>query len=213
MAGPVLHVIDSAFRDPAGLVNEAAQLQFRTLPRNPAVQVSRASGFAAELFSQVEVLLGVGVAWHPGCGNFRQTSDDIARTSGCMQYVHADNDDVIALWYLNRPEECHGGTGFFRHRATGLDGLHDRAALEAVARKRSCSVLALKRALLAEANDATKWERVDEVEMRANRLVVYDGRYFHSHILDFEKASVRSVRLTLGCWGIRINPCTPPPAT
>jgi hypothetical protein len=59
----------------------------------------------------------------------------------------------------------------------------------------------LRSVLDRDATNREKWQMTDYVEMRFNRLVVYNGEHFHSHILDFAKAQTPAARLTLTCWG------------
>jgi hypothetical protein len=113
--------------------------------------------------------------------------------------------------YLSRPEDCQGGTSFWRHRATGLEYAPEKGdprlpdLLEAFAARDEWHLISklMKDGLagvgagyITESN--SRWERLDVVEMRCNRLVVYDARLFHCmHVCrpDWEPDPVRP-RLT-----------------
>ena len=121
--------------------------------------------------------------------------------SPSQRQPHTD-PTVTALVYLNRPEECAGGTGFYRHRPTGTEWIPhrpDRAiarlmlelnydltdltkpgAYEAIVRR-----IFFDPDFAARGNETindgnTFWELMDLVEMRFNRLLIYDGRIPHS---------------------------------
>lgn len=103
---------------------------------------------------------------------------------------HADHCYAAGMIYLNTPEQCSGGTAFYRHRATGFEWLpttyldHHRAAADRL----GISIETLDERLKAEptatgqyitgTND--EWELIDSIDMRNNRFVVYTGNLFHS---------------------------------
>ena len=53
----------------------------------------------------------------------------LARDTGRAK-VHVDHSHWSGILFLSRPEDCRGGTEFFRHRATGTDRAPD--SIEAV---------------------------------------------------------------------------------
>lgn len=106
--------------------------------------------------------------------------------------------DIVCLLYLNLPEQCAGGTSFWRHRESDLVGVPEpgdprvrRLMAEAGVRDerlylRQLWARVMERpapGYLTESNDVWKLERV--VEMRYNRLLLFDARLFHTtHVLD-----------------------------
>ena len=89
-------------------------------------------------------------------------------------------------------QDCQGGTSFWRHRRTGLEyapprgDLRAASLLEAFAARDEWHLISkLMKEGLAGVGDGYitesngHWERIDLVEMRCNRLVVYDARRFH----------------------------------
>ena len=88
--------------------------------------------------------------------------------------VHADNScaSLAGVLYLNLPDDCRGGTAFWRHRATGLDRQPTQQELDhfGYTIEEFC----------AERNDRDAWERLMVCPMRYNRLVVYPTVQFHS---------------------------------
>lgn len=111
-----------------------------------------------------------------------------------QQRPHFDGPCVAAIAYLNLPEQCCGGTAFFRHRATGLVRFPDRmtpAHLSIIKRLGLASPRDLQRLVSQPPNQpegfieasSDEWERIGHVEMKFNRLVIYDGQIFHSGII------------------------------
>lgn len=109
---------------------------------------------------------------------------------------------VTAMVYLNPDEFCSGGTGLYRHRPTGLDRIPIDVTppLVQLAQRQGISAQALKTeegyaefmntAIFnpdyavkenAYINDGNQyWEMLFLIEMKPNRLVIFDGRMPHS---------------------------------
>lgn len=87
-------------------------------------------------------------------------------------WVHFDRWRWVGVLYLNTPEQCQGGTTFFRHRATGFTRWEQVVADMRVGGQ-SDSVIA------RDTNRSTEWETVLDIGMQFNRLVLFDGRQFH----------------------------------
>lgn len=106
-------------------------------------------------------------------GKFRITL--AADTSRYM--VHADPTvlDWVGVFYLNPPEQCRGGTAFFRHK--GLDSDRTPMTVEELAAYGPSSVAELLR---QDGNDADKWEHLMTLPMRFNRLIIYRPWLWHS---------------------------------
>lgn len=110
---------------------------------------------------------------HAAHGRFRITlADDKSR-----YLVHVDPTALtwVGVVYLNPPEQCRGGTAFFRH--TGLNS--DRTPL-AEAELRAYGPSSIAELLQQDGNDADKWEHLMTVPMRFNRLVLYRPWQWHS---------------------------------
>lgn len=93
--------------------------------------------------------------------------------------VHIDQSHWSGILYLTPPEQCRGGTEFFRHKATGTDrpALTDeeaRAHGYASPRDMATSILA------ADSLRDDAWELAMRVPMRFNRLVLLRPWFWHS---------------------------------
>lgn len=109
---------------------------------------------------------------------------------------------VTAMMYLNPEEMCAGGTGLYRHLPTGLDRLPiavnsdiarlaQQAGLSAGTLKREDGYAEFLNTVIFKTDYARKdngyindgnefWELLYLIEMKPNRLVVFDGRVPHS---------------------------------
>ncbi|MGE0708080.1 MAG: DUF6445 family protein [Planctomycetota bacterium] len=118
---------------------------------------------------------------------------------------------VSAMIWLNRPEECAGGTGLYRHTLTGLErvpqtptrevlqlaarlGFRPESLEDPAAYTRFQDAIVFNPLFAAPegeyVNDGNPyWELIYLMEMRWNRMVLFDGRIPHSQYLrpgDFE---------------------------
>ncbi len=91
--------------------------------------------------------------------------------------VHIDTCHWSCILYLSLPEDCQGGTDFFRHRATRTI----RAPVFPGEKEQlPMSWEALRADMLgANAKDPAKWERIRQVPMRFNRFVLFRPWLWH----------------------------------
>lgn len=131
-------------------------------------------------------------------------NDGALRLNVAQRMPHVD-PGVSAMVYLNPDDECEGGTGLYRHTLTGLERLPltatpemlrlaelcdvDREAMKTPAGYTSFQDHIIFNPLFAVQentyiNDGNPfWELLYKIEMKFNRLVVFDGRMFHSQHL------------------------------
>ncbi|TMJ11803.1 MAG: hypothetical protein E6G94_15100 [Alphaproteobacteria bacterium] len=93
--------------------------------------------------------------------------------------VHIDPSHWSGILYLSRPEDCRGGTDFFRHLPTGSDHAPvDAAELKAMG---FSSYDEVHREIVAKDGlDESKWERTMQVPMQFNRLVLLRPWLWHT---------------------------------
>ncbi|RMD63113.1 MAG: hypothetical protein D6826_05740 [Alphaproteobacteria bacterium] len=91
--------------------------------------------------------------------------------------VHVDPSVLswVGVVYLNLPEQCQGGTEFYRHRV--LDS--DRTPLTE-AELHAYGQPSIADLLRQDGNDPTKWAHLMTVPMRFNRLILYRPWLWHS---------------------------------
>jgi len=93
--------------------------------------------------------------------------------------IHIDQSHWSGILYLSRPEDCRGGTEFFRHKATGLDQFPFSAEQ---LREHGFADHADAHRLLIErdgTNDSA-WESLMMLPMKFNRLVLLRPFLFHT---------------------------------
>lgn len=91
--------------------------------------------------------------------------------------VHVDPSNLVwvGVCYLSLPEDCSGGTTFYRHRGLGLDRTPtQQAEIEAV------GVPGIAELLARDGRDPKAWEELMTVPMRFNRAIFYRPWLWHS---------------------------------
>ena len=93
--------------------------------------------------------------------------------------VHVDSSHWSGILYLSRPEDCQGGTEFFRHLPTNSERApYDDAELAAMgytSRKQMFTEV-----IDRDGTDDSKWEMTMRVPMRFNRLVLLRPWLWHT---------------------------------
>lgn len=89
-------------------------------------------------------------------------------------WVHSD--DICAKYasvlYLNLPEQCAGGTAFWKHKELGIDRLPAKEELKDWQKFYSM--------IEQEWKDLEPWEQIGFAEMKFNRFITYPTCLFHS---------------------------------
>lgn len=93
--------------------------------------------------------------------------------------VHIDPGYWSGILYLSRPQDCLGGTDFFRHKPTGTDRAPvDAAELAALG---YTDFTRMRHELVEKDSlDDSKWELTQTVPMRFNRLVLLRPWLWHT---------------------------------
>jgi hypothetical protein len=93
--------------------------------------------------------------------------------------VHTDSSHWSGILYLSRPEDCRGGTQFFRHIRTGSDRAPVTAA-ELAAMGYASQDEAHQDIIERDSLDDSAWEMTMEVPMRFNRLLLLRPWLWHT---------------------------------
>lgn len=94
--------------------------------------------------------------------------------------VHIDRGaHWSGILYLSRPEDCRGGTEFFRHRRTGTDRAPINEA-ELAATGYASYPEVHREIIEKDSNDDSKWELIMQAPMRFNRLVLLRPWLWHT---------------------------------
>jgi Flp pilus assembly protein TadD len=186
-----LLVIDDFLPDPWALRNEALRRCALEAGRHPAANfpgVQTAAWPCDATMQRIADALGRRLKWDSldhGAVRLSMAGDE-ARAD-----VHVDNATLPNIFggvlYLSLPQDCRGGTSFYRHRATGWDGRPDEATM--LGRGYRSFLDFQKRHLPANRllpfaewrrQRDTTWEWLFEVPMKFNRLIVFRSNYFHA---------------------------------
>jgi len=128
------------------------------------------------LTEQISQIVGepLRVAEGAAHSKFRLAMEGDIGTAG----VHIDDAHWSAMLYLSKPEDCRGGTDFFRHIPTDTD--HAPLSQEDFIKTGVTSVEQLWDDILwPHTNDRSKWEHLMRVPMRYNRLILFRPQQWH----------------------------------
>jgi hypothetical protein len=100
--------------------------------------------------------------------------------NGELPHSWVHSDDICARYagilYLNAPEQCKGGTAFWRHEGLNLDAMPDFAQMSVTEAHTRWFNSMMNR----EWKDLTFWDQVGFVGMKFNRFISYPTSRFHS---------------------------------
>lgn len=174
-----LIVVDDFLDDPYALRNAALRLNYpevkATYPGRNSVERINLDG----LNSEVSRLVGeplVPMTHNQAHGKCRIA---LGSDTGTAK-VHVDGSHWSGILYLSKPEDCRGGTEFFRHIPTNTERApySDKESLEkfgAPSAKQWVADL-----LERDTADDSKWELTMRVPMRFNRLVLLRPWLWHT---------------------------------
>lgn len=187
-----LHVIDQFLPEPEQHRQHILQQDFHALRYHGQNYPGRQTDGlpCAEIMRALATILNCPLKFiSPDNGSARLSfADSVAKSD-----IHVDNESgdsrrlYAAVLYLNLPEQCRGGTSFWRHTPTGFDCRPQQAALQAAGfanfRQFQERHLPLNQSAAAFNTLTTRrneWECLFTVPMRFNRLLLYRGDYFHA---------------------------------
>ncbi|MGB0454092.1 MAG: DUF6445 family protein [Bacteriovoracaceae bacterium] len=191
-----LKVIDNFYKKPEEIRNLALKTDYINVKklRYPGIQ-SRKSFTNLDLQKKFEDVLDTKLEIDPKkytFGKFR-----IMINEPFTFKAHLDGlTNLTGLVYLNPEDSCSGGTAFYRHRKSGLEGPLSQNEVEA--RGFSSNEEMFKELIGDDKYDPESWEMTDFVPMKFNRLLVFKGyHYFHCHTSSFgtDKESGRMTQL------------------
>jgi hypothetical protein len=175
---PAVFVIDDFLRNADEVRRQALNLTYAVGGRYPglnSVQKLRIEGLDQVISSLVREPVRA-----PWTDDFSHGSCRVALASDEQQArIHIDQSHWSGILYLSRPEDCRGGTEFFRHKRTGTDRVPmDEDSLRAIGYS---SYEELQKDILdKDALDRSEWEHTMTVPMRFNRLVLLQPHYWHT---------------------------------
>lgn len=182
-------VIDGFSSNPAALVEQAAAKPFGPLgPHYPGVRAPLSAQYLSERMDLLQRLLAEVFGLRDGANllecNFSMVTTPPEALSPLQCLPHFDAADpgrIAVLHYLCGPAD--GGTGFYRHQATGFETvsasrMEDYSGLlDAELDQRGPPPAAYLR------GDTALFEQTYRVEAAFNRLVIYRGWTLHAGLV------------------------------
>ena len=175
---PAVYIIDDFLSDPEAFRADALRLTYATSGNYPGhdslekLEIPRLDEAVSAIMRQPFRAQNAENFAHANC-RLTVASDD--KLAG----VHVDPSNLSGILYLSRPEDCRGGTDFFRHVRTGTDRVpmtpDDLHALGYSSYGEMHRDIVVKEGL-----DRSKWEHTMTVPMRFNRLVLLQPQYWHT---------------------------------
>lgn len=175
---PAVYIIDDFLSDPETVRAQALRLQYTRVghyPGHDSIERLAIGGLdeaVSAIMRQRFRACSTQETAHSSC-RLTLASDD--KIPG----VHVDPSNLSGILYLSRPQDCRGGTEFFRHIRTNTDRVPmTKAELSSLG---YASYQELHRDIvLKEGLDRSKWEQTMSVPMRFNRLVLLQPQYWHT---------------------------------
>jgi hypothetical protein len=155
-------IVDDFYSNPDSVRNFALQQEFKVQGNFPGLRT--ATFLTSDVKETVQSVLwnvaGEITNWNESDG---LTGSFELATSANRSWIHTDHFNTWAgVLYLTPDAPLSGGTGLFRHRATGATMSHQLAEYES--------------------QDMTKWDLVDRIANRYNRLAMYRSDLFHTSL-------------------------------
>jgi hypothetical protein len=175
-----LVVVDGFLDDPDVRRAEALRAEYRPVEwfLFPGLFSVHAPDNVDATMRRIQQILGVRLLWGEGPihGHYRWSTSGDARRAGAN--VHVDPFSWNAVLCLTPTERCRGGISFYRHRATGLHGA-DFASLRTFGGDAPAHRQLVSRLVSEEGANEAAWHEVGRVDLRYNRLILFDPRQFH----------------------------------
>jgi hypothetical protein len=193
---PSLIVVDDFLPDPDSRRAEALQATFQPVEwfRYPGDHSLGVPDNLASSMARIEKLVGTRLLHGAGAihGHYRCS---LARHRDGISNIHTDPTSWNGVLCLTPTRLCSGGISFYRHRASGALG-RDPSLLRDF--DGSADDFDEQHARhLEEGCAPEKWDEVARVDVRFNRLILINPRFFHNVNALFGD-SVATARLTQG---------------
>lgn len=196
-------VIDNFWNNTNQLIHELENIKYKRTSQDTVIQISEVSIHKQIVHKKISALSDHKISWSKtnSC-TYRKTTNKDLGDKRLSFNVHSDAPyDAVALLYLSPDVNCHGGTGLYKHKETGIEGLHDVENIRRALANKKITIKELSQIFVRDSINPKKWEMMGMISMKFNRLIFFNGLHFHSHIFDFSKVNKKSERLSLICYG------------
>lgn len=176
-----LIVVDDFLPDPEARRAEALRAEYTPVDWFywPGRFSTRAPSNVDRSMKRIEALVGGPLVWSRGPlhGHYRCSLRSSLRQQG--DNVHTDPFSWNAVLCLTRDEHCEGGVSFYRHRATGLYG-RDLRSFARFGGTFGAFLAAHGELVTKDGPTLSRWEELGRVDLRFNRLILFQPQYFHA---------------------------------
>ncbi|MDJ0624860.1 MAG: DUF6445 family protein [Candidatus Caenarcaniphilales bacterium] len=180
-----LIVIDDFYEDPYKVRQYAFSQNFNNpsyVTGYPGVETNSLEPEKIKhIAKRISSIIGKKLGWPPDRpqGVFRVLQKQEEKTQ--TNLVHIDPCSWTGVVYLNLPEECRGGTSFYQHKETGLKVMFPQKnpEVQQAMVKYNLSYHELSAKTLKDTLDLSKWDEIERVSMKFNRLILFNGGKFH----------------------------------
>lgn len=164
---------DSFAHDALEVRNAVVEGQFTTETGPDGAQYTGISQYQVpHWFSRIAELIGRDI--EPKLSCFR------LNLKGELPHSWVHSDDICAKYasvlYLNLPEQCQGGTAFWKHNELDIDRLTSREELQ----RNGIDDVAFYSQMDRDWKELRFWEQVRFMPMQFNRFITYPTCLFHS---------------------------------
>lgn len=168
-----LQVIDNFFEDPAKEREQALEATYQTIEHNTLKYRGISFVEDAAAVSKIEKLTGSKLEARVMYRRYLENEEN-------ETYIHSDVDigTYTAIAFLNPPEQCFGGTAFWRHRQHKWIG--QPKTPEEILEGHGEDTLEFWAKIYRDGFDESKWIMRRCVPMRYNRLIIFPSHWFHS---------------------------------
>lgn len=178
-------VIDDFYQNPDAVRSLALNAEYKDVTQlnYPGFQTTKTYSSPA-IAEKFEIILNRRLSIDPASKTFGRFRIMLKETGSRLK-VHIDgHSDWTGVLYLNVPESCEGGTAFYRHKRTGLEGPANELQLNGLGFSNWND---LEQTIIEpDTMDASAWEETLFVGMKYNRLVLFKGNeLFHCHTHSF----------------------------
>ena len=183
-------VVDNFYDDPFAKREEALTCKYKDRGKYPGMNSTRRF-YNDEAMKKIVAILGTPIQWDLFTSGGRYRISMATDTFSELD-VHVDlgGTDVTGIslpqWkgicYLSLPQDCQGGTSFWRHNKTGLETYPTPGEQRRVSRITGIpnTPEAIGNYFTREGFDRSHWTEIKRVLMVFNRLLLFKSNLFHT---------------------------------
>lgn len=186
-----LLVVDDVLADPDAMIAAAREARFYAPPHTnyPGLNANLPESYYRTVVTALRgpIAAAFGLPSDVGLnyfGFFALATTNAAQAAPIQKIPHHDGPDpnrLAMVHYLCRGD--HGGTGFFRHKATGFESVdHDRHEAYVAVAKAQLAAAGVGGPAFA-GDGMADYDLIDQAACVFNRLIVYRNHVLHSGLL------------------------------